>query len=62
VDGALGASPSARHEILLNLRALADPAWLRVIVEREFAALPARLTWQNVQCFRPSPAVPYNCR
>ena len=60
VEGALDASPSGRHEILLNLRALADPESLRVIVEREFAALPAHLTWQHVQCFRPSPPVPYH--
>jgi hypothetical protein len=60
VEGALDASPSERHEVLLNLRALADPETLRGIVEREFAALPAHLTWQQVQCFRPSPPVPYH--
>jgi len=60
IEGALDASPSARHEILLNLRALDDPDSLRAIVEREFAALPARLTWQHMQCFRPSPPVPYH--
>ena len=60
MDGALDASPSARHEILLNVRALADPESLRAIVEREFAALPAQITWQHVQCFRPSPPVPYH--
>jgi len=60
VEGALDAAPSAKHEILLNLRALADPESLRVTVEREFAALPARLTWQHVQCFRPPPPVPYH--
>lgn len=60
IQGALDASPSARHEILLNLRALGDPQSLRVIVEREFAGLPAQLTWQQVQCFRPSAPVPYH--
>jgi hypothetical protein len=59
VEGALDASPSARHEILLNVRALADPESLRAIVEREFAGLPARIEWQRVQCFRPSAPVPY---
>ena len=59
IEGALDASPSGRHDILLNLRALADPESLRAIVEREFTALPARLAWRNVQCFRPSPPVPY---
>jgi hypothetical protein len=61
VEGPLDASPSARHEILLNLRAMADPDSLRAIVEREFAALPATLVWKQVQCFRPSAPVPY-CR
>jgi hypothetical protein len=60
VEGALDASPSVTHEILLNLRALADPESLRAIVEREFAALPARLTWQHMKCFSPSPPVPYH--
>lgn len=59
VEGALDASPSGEHEIVLNVRALNDPESLRAIVEREFAALPAHLTWQRVQCFRPSPPVPY---
>ena len=60
IQGALDASPSATHEIVLNVRALNDPESLRDIVEREFATLPARLIWQQVQCFRPSPPVPYH--
>ncbi len=60
VEGALDASPSARHEILLNVRALADPDTLRATVEREFTALPAQLDWQHVECFRPSPPVPFH--
>jgi hypothetical protein len=60
LQGPLDASPSARHEILLNLRALADPESLRSIVEREFAALPAKLEWQQMQCFRPSAPVPFH--
>jgi len=59
VEGALDASPSARHEILLNVRALNDPDALRATVEREFAALPVQLEWQHVECFRPSPPVPF---
>ena len=59
VEGALDQSPSAEHEILLNVRALDDPDSLRAIVEREFAAMPARLEWRSVECFRPSPPVPY---
>ncbi|MEO8367763.1 MAG: GTP-binding protein [Candidatus Solibacter sp.] len=60
VEGTLDASPSANHEILINVRALTDPAELRAIVEREFAALPARITWQQLQCFRPAAPVPYH--
>jgi hypothetical protein len=48
VEGALDASPSARHEILLNVRALADPESLRAIVEREFAGVPARLESEGI--------------
>jgi hypothetical protein len=59
VEGTLDASPTRDHEILLNVRALAGPVELRSIVEREFRHLPARLTWQSVQSFRPSAPVPY---
>jgi len=60
VEGALDASPAERHEILLNLRALNDPDSLRVTVEREFSALPARLEWRHVECFRPAAPVPFH--
>jgi hypothetical protein len=59
VEGALDASPSARHEILLNVRALTDPDSLRATVQRELSQLPARLEWQHTECFRPSAPVPY---
>ena len=60
VEGALDASPSGQHDILLNVRALNDPDALRAIVERELDAIPACLEWQHVECFRPSPPVPYH--
>jgi hypothetical protein len=60
VEGALDASPSARHDILLNVRALADPESLRTIVEREFAALPVRVEWGRVESFRPAVPVPFH--
>jgi hypothetical protein len=60
VEGTLDASPSCEHEILINVRALADPVDLRAIVEREFARLPARLTWQSAQSFRPAAPVPFH--
>jgi hypothetical protein len=59
VEGALDASPSGQHDILLNVRALADPDSLRAIVEGEFSKLPARLDWKHVECFRPAPPVPF---
>jgi hypothetical protein len=55
----LDASPSGQHDILLNVRALADPDSLRAIVEGEFSKLPARLDWKHVECFRPAPPVPF---
>jgi len=53
IEGSLDASPSSRHEILLNVRALTPPEELRTIVEREIAGLPARVVWRNLQSFRP---------
>jgi len=60
VEGILDASPSGQHEILVNVRALTDPDRLRAIIEREFAALPARLVWRRLESFRPAPPVPYH--
>jgi len=59
VEGTLDASPAREHEILVNVRALADPVEMKSIIEREFAKLKARLTWQSVQCFRPAAPVPH---
>jgi len=60
VEGALDQSPSGEHEILLNVRALNDPDALRATIEREFAALPARLAWRHIESFRPAAPVPYH--
>jgi hypothetical protein len=60
VEGTLDASPSRDHEILLNVRALSDPVAIQSIIECEFAKLPARLTWQSIQSFRPAAPVPYH--
>ncbi len=60
VEGTLDASQSADHEILLNVRALADPSELRSIIEQELAKLPAHLTWRHLQSFRPAAPVPYH--
>jgi hypothetical protein len=60
VEGTLDASPGRDHEILLNVRALTGPIELQSIIEREFARLPAHLTWQHIQSFRPAAPVPYH--
>ena len=52
--------PGRDYEILINVRAFAGPIELKSIVEREFAKLPARLTWSHVQSFRPAAPVPYH--
>jgi hypothetical protein len=59
VEGVLDASPAMAHEVLLNVRALCGPEELQAIVEREVAALPSRVTWHELQCFRPAAPVPY---
>lgn len=53
VEGTLDASPSAEHDIVVNLRALGDPERLRAIVEQAFANGGAELG--RVQAFRPVP-------
>jgi hypothetical protein len=56
VEGALDASPSAKHDILLNLRALGQPHSTRRIVEQELARLEGRVSDIELKCF--SPAAP----
>jgi len=62
VEGVLDASPAAEHDVLVNLRALGDPEILRGIVQDGFAALEAAVEWRLMQCFRPSPPVPWVTR
>jgi len=54
VEGALDASPAIRHEITLNIRALADPEKMSAIVERELQKLDGELTECRMRCFRPA--------
>ena len=58
VEGDLDASPAARLELLLNLRAVGEPAAVRVIVEGELQKLKSSLKDCNLDCFSPSPPVP----
>jgi hypothetical protein len=58
VDGDLDASPAVKLELLLNLRAVAQPAQVRTIVERELDHLDCGLTQVALDCFSPAAPVP----
>jgi Ni2+-binding GTPase involved in maturation of urease and hydrogenase len=57
VEGDLDASPAGRLELLLNLRAVGEPAHVQSIVEHELQ-LRGGLTQCKVDCFSPAPPVP----
>ena len=57
VEGDLDASPAARLELLLNLRAVGKPDQVRAIVEHELQ-LRSGLTRCNMDCFSPAAPVP----
>ncbi len=57
VEGALDASPSTTHHILLNLRAASAPGPVRAIVEKALKNLPG-LSTLHLNCFSPSPPKP----
>jgi hypothetical protein len=58
VEGLLDASPSMRHEITLNIRALADPESLSAIATRELHKLDGDLAECVIRCFRPAAPQP----
>jgi CobW/HypB/UreG, nucleotide-binding domain len=58
VEGILDASAERQHELLLNVRAIAEPPVLQRLVEQELYALPGVVTILSMQCFRPSPPQP----
>jgi hypothetical protein len=58
VEGALDASPASNHRVLLNLRAAADPALVRDIVESAMASLPGQVSTLAIRCFSPAPPKP----
>ncbi len=58
VEGALDASPAIRHELTLNIRALADPESLSEIVNRELQKLDGDFDECAMRCFRPSAPQP----
>lgn len=58
VDGDLTASQCLRHELRLNLRAVAAPDSLREAVEWATTRLPGRRSGEILSSFRPSPPRP----
>ncbi len=58
VEGDLDASPAARLELLLNLRAVGDPSLVRKIVERELHPLDYGASQCAIDCFSPAAPVP----
>src|ERR1700689_4356017 len=58
VEGDLDASPAGKLELLLNLRAVGQPAQVRGIVERELDKLDAGVTLCAIDCFSPAAPVP----
>jgi CobW/HypB/UreG, nucleotide-binding domain len=58
VEGALDASPASRHEILVNLRAVGDPAVVRAVAEKQLHCLEGITSHVQLDCFRPAPPAP----
>ena len=58
VEGALDASPTSRHDLLLNLRALGPAARVRGIVEQELERIDGGLTGLHIDCFHPAAPKP----
>jgi hypothetical protein len=58
VEGDLDSSPAGKLELLLNLRAVGQPAQVRSIVERELDNLDSGMTQCAIDCFSPAAPVP----
>jgi hypothetical protein len=58
VEGNLDASPTGRHELLVNLRAVADAGRVRAVVEEQVRQLPGAVLNARLDCFSPSPPRP----
>jgi Ni2+-binding GTPase involved in maturation of urease and hydrogenase len=54
VEGTLDASPTLRHEITLNIRALGEPETMTAIVESELQKLDGHFIERTMRCFRPA--------
>lgn len=58
VEGARDASPAAKHDLLLNLRALGSAARVREIVEQELGRMDGRRIDLHMDCFHPAAPKP----
>ncbi|HEX4008223.1 MAG TPA: GTP-binding protein [Acidobacteriaceae bacterium] len=58
VEGMLDASPAARHEVLVNLRAKGSPEAVRAIVEEQLRQLSGETLDLRMNCFSPAPPKP----
>ncbi len=56
IEGVLDASPSAHHELLVNVRATGLPEELQRVIERQLSSIPGEVEIGFLQCF--SPAAP----
>jgi hypothetical protein len=59
VEGDLMASSSRRHDLVLNLRAVAAPELMSEVVEKAAASLPGKVTVVHCESFRPGPPVAF---
>jgi hypothetical protein len=58
VEGDRLAGSAKDYRVVLNLRALGEPAALRTCVEQALSALPAAAAIERLDCFRPLPPKP----
>jgi Ni2+-binding GTPase involved in maturation of urease and hydrogenase len=58
VDGALDAPPAPRHELVLNLRAEAEPETLKIVLDECAARIPGRVVTMYCAWFRPGAPKP----
>jgi hypothetical protein len=57
-EGDLAASPAARHELVVNLRAVGNPAFLEAIVREALDRVDGAVTVRHLGAFRPAPPRP----
>lgn len=58
LEGNLDASPANEFELLLNLRAVGEPAKLRVLVLEKLELFKEEIILMDIDCFRPGTPVP----